>query len=120
VSIEHPVKRGGEGRSLFDRFSERASNASSSPAFFWLCSVLVLAWGLSYGLGWSQSARSFLGELLAAITLVLVALLKNAELRAEHAIQVKLDAIATAMMKNESDEEAEAELERAVGRHEEI
>ena len=96
MSVKHPVERGGEGRSRFDRAAERASNITSSPAFFGACSVLVLVWALSYALGWSQDARSFLGELLAAITLVLVALIKNAELRSEHAIQYKLDALVEA------------------------
>ena len=53
---------------------------------------------------------------LTAVTLLLVALLKNAELRAEHAMQTKLDALATAMLealKNE-DGDAVAMLERAI------
>jgi len=123
MSVQHPVQRGGDGRSPFDRFAERASNFTSSPVFFWGCTTLVLLWGLSYALGWSGSTRSFLGELLAALTLALVALLKNAELRSEHAIQYKLDAIAAAMLEVRSDgdeREAAEDLERAIGRHEEV
>ena len=123
MSVKHPVQRGGEGRSLFDRVAERASNLTSSPLFFGACSALILVWGLSYVLGWSGDARSFLGELLAAVTLALVALLKNAELRSEHAIQYKLDAIAAAMLEARTDgdeREAADDLERAIGRHEEV
>ena len=123
ASVKHPVQRGGEGRSRFDRFAESASNLTSSPWFFWGCVALVGVWGLSYALGWSDSTRQFLGELLAALTLALVALLKNAELRAEHAIQYKLDAIAAAMLEARTDgdeREAADDLEAAIGRHEEV
>ena len=123
MSLEHPVQRGGKGRSRFDRAAEAVSNFTSSPLFFWVCSVLIVAWTLSYALGLPQSASSFLGELLAAVTLLLVALLKNAERRSEHAIQYKLDAIAAAMLEARRDgdeDEAARDLERAVGRHEEV
>ncbi|MDX6683392.1 MAG: hypothetical protein QOG94_3431 [Solirubrobacteraceae bacterium] len=123
MSVKHPVQRGGEGRSRFDRFAEAASNFTSSQAFFWACSLAIAVWGTSYALHWSQSIRSFLGELLAAVTLALVALLKNAELRSEHAIQYKLDAIAAAMLeaRREGDEQdAALDLEQAIGRHEEV
>jgi low affinity Fe/Cu permease len=123
VSVKHPVARGGEGRSLFDRAAEGASNFTSSPLFFWACAAIIVVWGLSYALGWPDGTRSFLGELLAAVTLALVALLKNAELRSEHAIQYKLDAIAAAMLEARTDgdeREAADDLERAIGRHEEV
>jgi low affinity Fe/Cu permease len=123
MSVQHPVQRGGEGRSRFDRFAEGASNLTSSQSFFWACTTLVLVWALSYALGWPDGTRSFLGDLLAAVTLALVALLKNAELRSEHAIQYKLDAIAAAMLeaRREGDErEAAEDLKRAIGRHEEV
>ncbi len=38
------------------------------------------------------------GESMTAVTLLLLALLKNSERRAEHAIQLKLDAIAAALL----------------------
>jgi low affinity Fe/Cu permease len=125
MSVKHPVERGGEGRGLFDRLAERASNIASSPAFFWVCSALIVAWVLSYSLGWSSDARDFLGDLLAAVTLALVALLKNAERRAEHAVQYKLDAIAGALLADRSDdsvvrEDATEMLARAIGRDEDV
>jgi low affinity Fe/Cu permease len=123
ASVKHPVQRGGEGRSRFDHFAESVSNLTSSPWFFWACIALVGVWGLSYALGWPETTRQFLGELLAALTLALVALLKNAELRAEHAIQYKLDAIAAAMLEARTDGDerhAADDLEAAIGRHEEV
>lgn len=122
MAVKHPVDRGGSGRSLFDRFAESTSNVTSSPGFFVLCAALVLAWTLSYLLGWSDPLRFFLGDLLGAITLILVALLKNAERRAEHAVQFKLDAIAEALLeiRRGTDEGAADDLERAIESHKEI
>ena len=122
MSLKHPVERGGEGRSRFDRIAERASYVTSSPAFFVACSAIVVVWVLSFALGWPESTRSVLGDLLAAITLMLVALLKNAELRAEHAVQFKLDAIAAVLLEvhGRTDERVNEELKRAIGRHEEV
>ena len=93
----------------------RRRSSSSAP-------LLVLAWTLSYLLGWSDPLRFFLGDLLGAITLILVALLKNAERRAEHAVQFKLDAIAEALLeiRRGTDEGAADDLERAIGRHKEV
>jgi hypothetical protein len=54
---------------------------------------------------------------------VLVALLKNAELRAERAIQQKLDAIAGALLHDRvggKAGESERDLEEAIGLHEDI
>jgi low affinity Fe/Cu permease len=122
MSAQHPVDRGGEGRGLFERIAERGSNVVSSPAFFAVCVVLVVAWTLSYPLGWSDPVRFFLGDLLGAITLAVVALLKNAERRAEAAVQFKLDAIAAALLElhNDTDNGAVRELEQAIGRHDEV
>jgi len=123
VAVKHPIERGGEGRSRFDRAAESASNFTSSPPFFWACSALVLLWGMSYVLPWPTSTRSFLGESLAAAALIIVALLKNAERRSEAAIQYKLDAIAAAMLearRGGDEREAADDLEAAVGKHDEV
>ncbi len=122
MSAEHPVDRGGEGRGFFEDVAERASNVFSSPTFFAVCVVLVVAWTASYPLGWSSDAKFFLGDLLGAVTLAVVALLKNAERRAEAAVQFKLDAIAAALLElhHDTDEGAAKELERAIGRHDEV
>jgi hypothetical protein len=58
-----------------------------------------------------------LNAVFTAVTLLLVALLKNAELRAEAAVQSKLDALATGMLeaiRNEG-QQADPMLERAIG-----
>jgi len=48
---------------------------------------LVAAWAASYVLAASDTLHHVLADVMAAVTLLLVALLKNAERRAEHAIQ---------------------------------
>lgn len=122
MTLKHPVERGGDERGWFEHVSERASNLASSPAFFAFCCGLVIVWLVSYALAWPSDLRAFLGELLAAVTLALVALIKNSERRAEHAIQFKLDAIAQALLDDRrgTEEESAVELERAIGRHDEV
>jgi low affinity Fe/Cu permease len=76
----------------------------------------VLAWLGGYAFGASVSYEQATGSALTATTLLLVALLKNAELRADHAIQSKLDALATGMLEAIRDEgdDAGAMLQRAI------
>jgi hypothetical protein len=59
---------------------------------------------------------------MSALTLVLVAVLKNSELRAERALQTKLDAIAGALLEERRGHHGDAEdaLEHSIGVHEEI
>ena len=72
-----------------------------------------------------RTASSACAALLGApalVTLLLVALLKNAELRAEAAVQSKLDALATGMLeaiRNEG-QKADPMLERAIGIDEQL
>lgn len=123
MSLKHPVARGEEGRrGTFDRLAQRASYFSSSPLFFALCLALILAWLGGYVFGAGAEYEQTLGTALTAVTLLLVALLKNAELRAEAAIQSKLDALATGMLeaiRNEG-QQADPMLERAIGIDEEL
>lgn len=123
MSLRHPVARGAtDQRGGFDRFAQRASYFSSSPAFFVLCSALVLAWLGGYAFGAGLAYEQAVGTGLTAVTLLLVALLKNAELRAEAAIQDKLDALATGMLEAIRSEgnEADPMLERAIGIEEQL
>jgi len=85
--------------------------------FFAMCVALVLAWLGGYVFGASSAYEQAAGTALTATTLLLVALLKNAELRAEHAIQSKLDALATGMLEaiREDGQRADPMLERAIG-----
>ncbi|HXP37773.1 MAG TPA: low affinity iron permease family protein, partial [Solirubrobacteraceae bacterium] len=118
-----PTERGDVGRrGLFDRLAQRASYFSSSPLFFVLCVALVLAWLAGYVFDAGSSYEQALGTALTAVTLLLVALLKNAELRSEAAIQHKLDALATGMLEAIRNEGRQADpmLEHAIGIDEEI
>lgn len=119
--VKHPAERGDQGRGGFDRIAEAASNLTSSPVFFGLCLLLIAAWALSYLYG-SSGLQHGLGDTLAAVSLFLLALLKNAELRSEHAIQVKLDAIAGALRAFTEDdlEEGRRRLREAEGLHDEV
>ena len=123
MSLKHPTERGEAGRrGVFDRIAQRASYFSSSPLFFVLCLALVVAWLAGYVFDAGATYEQAMGTALTAVTLLLVALLKNAELRAEAAIQSKLDALATGMleaMRNEG-KQADPMLERAIGIDEQL
>jgi low affinity Fe/Cu permease len=83
---------------------------------------MVLAWIGGYVFGASAAYEQATGTALTATTLLLVALLKNTELRAEAAIQSKLDALATGMLeaiRNEG-QQADPMLERAIGIDEQV
>ncbi|MFE1441455.1 low affinity iron permease family protein [Streptomyces sp. NPDC058739] len=108
MTFEHPADRGGDRRRRFERFSESASKFTSSPVFFLLCLALV-AWMVSVhvaGLGTEWQVLA--GDCMTAVTLILLALLKNSELRAERAIQRKLDAIAAALLEAQEGEQGKA------------
>jgi hypothetical protein len=118
----HPTERG-EGRGRFDNLAGAASNFASSGFFFALCFLILAVWLLGLVLGFASGTESALTGSMSALTLLLVALLKNSELRAERAMQLKLDAIAAALL-DHGDRElkpgARSDLEEAVGLHEEI
>jgi low affinity Fe/Cu permease len=123
LSLKHPIERGEpDQRGLFDRIAQRASYFSSSPLFFFMCVAMVLAWLGGYLFGASAAYEQATGTALTATTLLLVALLKNTELRSEHAVQSKLDALATGMLEElrEEGEKADPMLERAIGIDEQL
>ncbi len=99
-SLQHPTKRGGSLRAggAFERFSTAASNFTSSPPFYGFCVALVAAFiavhAASLGVGWELA----LGGAMSAVTLLLLALLKNSEAQTEHAVQTKLDAIGRVLL----------------------
>ncbi|MGW3495946.1 hypothetical protein [Streptomyces sp. NPDC001020] len=117
--VRHPAV-GGKGR--FERFSEAASNFTSSPVFYVVCLVLVGFFIAAHAARLSVPLLLLAGELMTSVTLLLLALLKNAERRAEHAIQRKLDAIAAALLEQGEGEAAKAQedLRRAIGMDEEV
>ncbi|MET7289463.1 low affinity iron permease family protein [Streptomyces sp. NPDC005573] len=98
MTFPHPADRGGARRQRFERFSEGASTFTSSPFFFVLCLALVTWMVVIHVIGLGTEWQVFAGDCMTAVTLILLALLKNSELRAERAIQRKLDAIAAALL----------------------
>ncbi len=107
---------------MFDQFAERASFLASSPLFFIVCAGLVLTWAVGLIVGASNRFESATAGLMSAVTLILVAVLKNSELRTERALQTKLDAIASSLLQDRRGHQGDAEnqLERSIGVHEEI
>ncbi|MEV0531847.1 low affinity iron permease family protein [Kitasatospora sp. NPDC050463] len=116
MTLSHPADRGEGERGRFERLAETASNLTSSPAFSLFCVLLVAAFVAVHAVGLSTEWQILVGDTMTAITLLLLALLKNAERRAEHAIQRKLDAIAAALLEAHEGHEGDAhqELRRAI------
>lgn len=87
-----------------------------------MCTGLVLVWLAGLILGASDRFEAATAGLMSGLTLILVAVLKNSELRAERAVQTKLDAIASALLEDRRGHrgDAEAQLEESIGVHEEI
>ncbi|MFF4897951.1 hypothetical protein [Streptomyces sp. NPDC001068] len=93
-----------------------------SPAFYGLCLLLVGFFVASHVAGLSFSQQMLAGDLMSCVTLLLLALLKNSERRAERAIQRKLDAIAAALLEqNEgASRKARKDLREAVRMEEDL
>lgn len=121
MTFKSPVQRGGPQRGRFEQFAEYASNFTSSPLFFLLCLLLVGFFVAAHAAHLDIELLLLAGESMSAVTLLLLALLKNAEMRAEHAIQRKLDAIARALLEMNKDERASAfeELRNSIRMEEE-
>ena len=121
-SLQHPADRNEAARSRFDQFAERVSFLASSPLFFVFCALVVLAWAVGLALGASDRFEAAAAGLMSAVTLMLVAVVKNSELRTDRALHTKLDAIASALLEDRRGHEGDAEeqLERSIGVHDEI
>lgn len=121
-TLEHPADRIEHRRGAFDQFAERVSFLASSPLFFMFCAAVVLTWTLGLVFGASDRFEAATAGLMSAVTLILVAVLKNSELRTERALQTKLDAIASSLLQDRRghDGDAEHQLEKSIGVHEEI
>jgi low affinity Fe/Cu permease len=118
----HPTERR-EGRGRFDVIAGAVSNFASSGIFFGFCFLILGIWAAGLVFDFAGGTENALTGSMTALTLLLVALLKNSEMRAERAMQLKLDAIAGALLDDRAGElpaEAKAELEEAVGLHEEL
>jgi low affinity Fe/Cu permease len=123
-TLRHPADRtAGVARGRFEHLAEYGAFLAGSPFFFGVCLVVIVAWIVGLFVGASDRFEVAGAGLISALTLVLVALLKNAELRAERAIQQKLDAIAGALLHDRvggKAGESERDLEEAIGLHEDI
>jgi|HubBroStandDraft_6_1064221.scaffolds.fasta_scaffold147903_4 low affinity Fe/Cu permease len=122
-TLRHPADRTeGAERGRFERLAESGSFLASSPLFFGVCLVVLVVWMVGLVAGASNQFETAATGLISAVTLVLVALLKNAELRAERAIQRKLDAIASSLLQDKrgGNGDSEQHLEEAIGVHEQI
>lgn len=123
-TLRHPADRTeGVQRGRFERLAEAGSFLAGSPFFFAVCLLVILLWLGGLLAGASDRFEVATAGLVSVLTLVLVALLKNAELRSERAIQRKLDAIASSLLHDKrggDDGGSERDLEEAIGVHEEI
>ncbi|MFG2761289.1 low affinity iron permease family protein [Streptomyces wuyuanensis] len=108
MRTEHPADRGGPRPGKFERMAENASNFTSSPVFFGFCLLLVAGVVAVHIADVSLTWKIFAGECMTAVTLLLLALLKNSELRSERALQRKLDAIAAALLEAQQGEPGKA------------
>jgi low affinity Fe/Cu permease len=123
MSMTHPAERSRNGRGWFERLAEAASNVTSSLLFMCLCLALVAAFVAVHVAGLELSWQLLIGDVMTSVNLLLLALLKNSERRAEHAIQHKLDSIAAALLDQragETPEKAAAELRKAIRMEEEL
>ncbi|MFE3554186.1 low affinity iron permease family protein [Streptomyces sp. NPDC059193] len=117
MTFEHPSKKGGPGRlGRFEKLAELASNFTSSALFSFLCVLLVAGFVVVHLLHLPTTWQLLAGDAMAAVSLLLLALLKNSERRAEHAIQRKLDAIAAALLEQQEGArgKAQQDLEKAI------
>jgi low affinity Fe/Cu permease len=99
--LKHPSDRGGSRKKPFERLAENASRGTSSATFFGGCLILVAVTVGLHVVGLPIKWLLFGGEAMSAVTLLLVALLKNSELRAERTVERKLDAIAAALLEGQ-------------------
>jgi low affinity Fe/Cu permease len=113
--FEHPAERGGGERAggPFERFSQAASNFTSSPVFYGICVALVVAFVAVHAARVSGRWELALTGGMSAVTLMLLALLKNSESQTEHAIQTKLDAIGRLLLAPDGADRRRAQQELA-------
>lgn len=84
--------------SLFDRAAAGVSRFMARPAYFFACVLLVLVWLPSRPLFASSDEWQLpVNTVTTIVTFITVALIQNAEARADAAVQHKLNAIAGAL-----------------------
>ncbi|MEU7313807.1 hypothetical protein [Streptomyces sp. NPDC007083] len=122
MTFQHPSHRGGDRRDRFARLAEAASNLTSSPLFFLICLILITGMVIVHLVHLPAPWLIFAGDVLTSVNLLMLALLKNSERRAEDALQRKLDAIAAAMLESQEGESHQARdsLRQAIRLEEEL
>lgn len=108
MTVAHPAERSRDGRGRFERLAEAASNFTSSLAFYGVCLALVACFVAVHVAGLPLTWQLLVGDVMTSVNLLLLALLKNSERRAEHAIQRKLDSIAAALLERQEGESHQA------------
>lgn len=79
----------------FDRFSQMATDFASRGSFFTACVVLIVVWLMSYFvIGDLNTWQLIINTCTTIVTLLLVALLQNAQRRSDVAVHAKLNALA--------------------------
>ena len=82
----------------FDHFANAATRVVSRAWFFAFCVLLVLIWAPSYfAFGNVDTWQLIINTMTTVITFLMVALLQNSQMRADQAVQHKLNAIADAL-----------------------
>jgi low affinity Fe/Cu permease len=85
-------------RSWFDRFAAAVSGQVSRAWFFTACVLMIVLWAVSYPVWRSgDTYQLIINTSTTIITFLMVALLNNAQQRADQAGQHKLNAIAAGM-----------------------
>lgn len=114
MTFEHPAEKGRPGRlGRFEKLAELASNFTSSALFSFLCVLLVAGFITVHLFHLPMEWQHLAGDAMAAVSLLLLALLKNSERRAEHAIQRKLDAIANVLLEEQEGPRSKAHRDLA-------
>ncbi|WP_239471654.1 hypothetical protein [Streptomyces sp. NEAU-S7GS2] len=77
MTLRHPVERGGTQRRRFAQLAAKSSHFTSSPAFFVVCLALIAFFLTTHFAHLPLAWQLMAGDLMAAVTLLLLALLKN-------------------------------------------
>lgn len=107
-----------DGRGVFERFVEAVHELVSRTPFFLICAGVVVIWAVSYPI-WpsSKSWQVVIHTVASVVTLLLLALLENANRRADEAAQEKLNVLAEALSDLMSSRaQDDPELEKSVRR----
>jgi low affinity Fe/Cu permease len=110
----------GDDLTVFDRFADGAARFTSRAPFFAACVLLVVVWAPSYfAIGDLDTWQLVINTTTTIVTFLMVALIQNAQHRADLAVQHKLNAIAEAlgdlMDEDDSLDRDQDELRAAVG-----